>query len=508
MNSNSKTIAKNTIVVYLRIFITMFVGLFSSRFVLQALGESDYGLYSVVGGVIALFSFLSGALSQTTTRYINFEKAQPSGNVNKIFNISLVIHISFSIIIVLIAEILGMFYVHNYLVVDSNKIQDAIFVFQTSLITTCLSVLTIPFQSIFVANEKFLFIAIIEIIQTVVRFLFVISMLYYTGNNLRYYAVIMALTTLAGSVAYVIIACKKWKSITIWHFYSDRKAYANMLYFNNYTLLGAGALVTRSQGSMMVVNYFFGTSVNAAYAIANNVQSYVNLFIGNFDTASGPQITQLVSSGKIEESLKLVTRTCRICILLMCVVYFPLLVELSTILNLWLGDVPEHTVTLCKYTLGIAVVSATSGGLSKFIAAIGRIKWFQIQYSILYFLCIPASIILLAIGVNVYVVPLLFIISDVISRMIQLYLLHRYINLDVKKYIVESYTRPIIVFCILYVFVLCYSIFQPTDLIYKFMGVAITGLVSVSTVLLFGLNKAERNAVTMMFIKRKKQIYE
>lgn len=482
----------------------MFVGLFSSRFVLQALGESDYGLYSVVGGVIALFSFLSGALSQTTTRYINFEKALPSGNVNKIFNISLVIHITFAIVIVLIAEVLGLFYVHNYLVVESDKIQDAIFVFQTSLITTCLSVLTIPFQSIFVANEKFLFIAIIEIIQTVVRFLFIISMLYYNGNNLRYYAVIMAFTTLVGSVAYVFIAHKQWKSITSWHVYRDRNTYKDMLYFNNYTLLGAGALVTRSQGSMMVVNYFFGTSVNAAYAIASNVQSYVNLFIGNFDTASGPQITQLVSSGKFEESLKIVTRTCRICILLMCIVYFPLIVELPTILSLWLGDIPEHTVTLCRYTLGIAIISATSGGLSKFIAAIGKIKWFQIQYSILYFLCIPVSVLLLEFGLKVYVVPLLFIISDVISRMIQLYLLHRYINLNIKTYIVESYTRPLFVFCILYVYILCYSMLQPEELFTKFMGISITGFVSVATVLLIGLNKAERRAVIMMFIKRKK----
>ena len=496
MSNSNKTIAINTIVVYMRIFITMLVGLFSSRFVLKALGESDFGLYTVVGGIISMFSFLSGALSQTTTRYINYENARPKGNVNEIFNISLIIHIVFVAIIIIISEILGIYYINNYLVVDKLKIIDALFVFQTSLIITCLGVVSVPFQSLFIAKEKFIYIAIVEILQTIVRFGFILTMFLYDGNKLRYYAVIMSLTILIGCIIYVVESRRRWPKITKFKFYKDKEKYKQILYFNNYSLLGAGALVSRSQGSMMIVNYFYGTVVNAAYAIANNVQSYVNLFIGNFDTASGPQITQLVSCGNIEDSLRLVSRTCRICILLMCLIYFPLSVELEFILKLWLGNVPEGTTILCRYTLGIAIVSSTSGGLSKLIAAFGKIKWFQIIYSALYFSCLPISMFMLKYGTPVYIVPILFIISDLINRIIQYVLLNKYIHFDVIKFCIETYSKPIIVFSIMYFYELIYAKLGIIVEMNKFIGILITGILSILVSYFIGLKKCERNLLT------------
>lgn len=483
----------------------MFVGLFTSRFVLQALGVSDYGLYNVVGGVISMFTFISGSLSATTTRFINYEMGKPNGNTNRIFNISNVLHICFAILILILAESIGIYYIDNYLNVEAGKEADAMFVFQVSTIVACIGIINVPYQSLFIAHEKFSLIAIVDILNTVIRLALVLLLFLYNGNVLRLYAVFMSVMTIVTFIAYHYYSYRYWPATVKIKIIKEFKLYKDLLVFNNYNLLGTASLVARNQGSNMLINFFFGTAVNAAYAIANNVQTYVNIFIGNFDTAAGPQITQNVSSGKVQESLSLVYRTCRICILLMTIVYFPLFVELEFILRIWLGNVPKGTSTFCVFTLLIAVVSSTSGGLTQFINGYGKIKWFKIQYSILYLLCIPVGFTLFKMGMPAYYITVLFVISDVLSRINQLLLLRKLMNFSISKFLKEAYLRPTIVFAMMLIYSFVYRYLGINVPIYHIIGIVITFLIAIVTAFFIGLNKIERVKMKNVIINKIKR---
>ena len=497
--ANNKKIAKNTLIVYSRLFIAMFVGLLTSRFVLQALGASDFGLYNVVGGVIAMFTFISGSLATTTTRFINYEMGKVDGNINKIFNISNTLHIFFAIIILLLTEIIGVFYINNYLNVVPGKEADAMFVFQVSTIVACIGIINIPYQSLFIANEKFGTIAIIDIINTLIKLILALVLLIYKGNALRFYAVCMSLTTLFLFVSYHYLCYKYWSKEVKWNFVSKLKPYKELLIFNNYNLLATGSIIARSQGSNILINYFFGTTVNAAYAIGNSVQHYVNIFIGNFDTATAPQITQNLANGNIERSLYLVNKTCRICILLMEIVFFTLIVELDLILHLWLeNSIPDGTYTFCKYTLLIAVVSSTSGGLGQFINGSGKIKWFKIEMSVLYFSCLIFGYIAFKFGFPAYTIIILFVVTDVIHRSIQLFLLKVLMSFNIIRFIKEAYYRPFITFIILLAYVKMYGVLNISNIPYKFIGIFVTLLISSCIVYYFGLYKSERNKLILL----------
>ena len=295
-NSN-KRIAKNTLIIYAELFITIAINLALSRLVLQALGASDFGLYNVVGGVIAMFTFISSSLAVTTTRFLNFEMGKPDGDVNRIFNQSNLLHIAFALFILILLETFGIYYILNFLNVAPGKEADAMFVFQVSTIVACVGIISVPFQSVFVAHERFKTVAIANISNAIIKLLIVIALLYYSGNALRFYAVGMSVTTFLLFIFYYALSKRNWPSIVRWRLVKGRRSYKDQLFYSNWNLLSTASYVGRNQGSAVLINYFFGTVVNAAYAIAMMILQQVNNFVGKFDSAVGPQITQNMGGG-------------------------------------------------------------------------------------------------------------------------------------------------------------------------------------------------------------------
>lgn len=493
MQEGNKRIAKNTLIVYARMGVTTILGLISSRFVLKALGASDFGLYNVVGAIVVMFSFISSALYSTTTRFINYEQGKKNGNVNRIFNISLVIHIFFAITCLIFLETIGVVYINNFLNVAIEKEGDAMFVFQTSTIAACIGIINMPFQSLFIANEKFSIIAVIDICNAILKFILILVLLYYPGNSLRFYAVCMALTILLNATAYFIISKKKWPETIRTNFVREKSAYKEMLIFNNYSLLAAMSLIVRSQGSNMVINYFFGTIVNAAYAIAYTIQTYITTVVANFDSASAPQIIQDYSKGNYQRSFFLTTTTCRICVLLTMLFLFPIYSELDYLLFLWLGDnVPEGTSVFCKYTLLVALVSSTSGGLVQLINTVGRLKWFTWQFTILYVFALIISLLLFCLGYPPYTIIILYVIVDLISRFNQLLLLRKYINFDIMKFIKQAYSRPLIVFILGVIYI------ETNITESHILNLFISLIFVISAIFFIGLYSGERDSVFRM----------
>ncbi|MDE6284545.1 MAG: oligosaccharide flippase family protein, partial [Bacilli bacterium] len=258
-NFSNKRIAKNTLIVYTRLFFVSIIGLFTSRYVLQALGVSDFGLYNVVGSLLAILSFLSGSLTTTTTRFINIEEGKEDGNTNKIFNACLLIHIVVAAILLILAETIGIFYIRNYLNVSKGMEGPAMFVFQVSIVVACLGLINIPYQGLLMAKEKFSVIAVVEIINCIIKFILVLLLFIFANDRLQVYAIFMSFTTLISFIAFHWYCYSKWKHIIKKKLTIKNTNIKEVLKFNNYNLLSSLSLTIRDQGSNMLINYFFGT---------------------------------------------------------------------------------------------------------------------------------------------------------------------------------------------------------------------------------------------------------
>ena len=501
--TGNKRIAKNTIIVYLELFITMAVNLITARLVLQALGASDYGLYNVVGGVIAMFTFIANSMSRTTIRFLNFEMGKPDGNVNCIFNQSNVLHLSIASLIFVLLETIGIYHILNYLKVDPSKEADAMFVYQVSTVVTCIGIANVPYKSIFIAHERFLAVALVDIAHVIVKFGLIVLLFYYQGNALRLYAIIMSGTALLNFAIYYLWGSRNWPKIVKWKFVKDWRSYKDQFFFSNWNLLKTGSMVARNQGAAILINWFFGTTVNAAYAIAYTVQQQIIHFVGKFDSAVAPQMTQNLGAGNIDRAVYLASVTCRMCFLLMEIAFFTLYVELEYILKFWLGgNIPEGTVTFCQYTLFIAVVSSTSGGLVQLINGFGKLKWFMIQMGLWYSLSLVVSYILFSWGYPAYVIVIMFVLSDIIYRIVELVLLKKLFSIDILRFIKDAYGRPIIIFVLIFAFVRLYQALDFCQSLSHIGGMILILFITSAFAMYVGLKRVERARLFSIVIKK------
>lgn len=491
-NSANKRIAKNTLFMYIRLFTTMLIGLYTSRVVLSVLGVSDYGLYSIVGGVLAMFTFISGSLSSATSRFFNVEMGKPKGNVNRSFNINLVLHICLAVIILILAETIGLWYIYNQLNIEPGKTVDAVFVYQISILTACLGIVNGPYVSLFSAFERFGFLAAFDIVNTIIRLGCVILMQYYEGNSLRFYALIMCFTTLNTFVMYHWISARNWPNIIRLKFVRGWKCYKEVLVFSNWNLLSTTALMVRSTGTDLIINSFFGTAVNGAFAISKTVNNYITTFSTNFDSASAPQIIQSYSAGNNERCNYLVNKLGRFCLLLFEIIFFPLYIELNFILHLWLGEVPDGVLTFCQLNLLLAGVALTCGGIVQVINASGKIKWFKINGSAFFILCIPVGYVFLRNGASAYIILVLFIIADILQRIIQLILMKTILGFDSWAYVKAAYFKPFIIAVIMSIALWGYSHITVEPVYLKLLAIFLCFVVTVMLIYLIGLTKGEK----------------
>lgn len=502
MREENKRIVKNTAVVYTRLVITTLLGLVSSRFVLKALGASDFGLYNVVGSIVVIFSFLNAALYSTTTRFLNYEQGKENGDVNRVFNVSFAVHIGFAVITLALLETIGVIYINHFLNVSVGKEADAMFVFQVSTVISCIGIVCVPFQSVFISKEKFSFVAIVDITGAIIKFALIVLLLYYNGNVLRFYAVSMALVLLMTNVIYFIESHKRYLETVKYKFVKEKGAYKEILTFNNYNLLGTAALIVRNQGSNMLINFFFGTIVNAAYAIAYSVQGYIISFVSNFDTASSPQITQSFSGCDMNRAIFLTTTTCRICMLLTMLLLFPIYVELDFVLQMWLGEnVPDGADQLCKYTLIVALVSSTSGGVTQLIQSVGKLKYFILQYAVLYLVALVSGFVFFTKGFPPYSIILAYATADIISRANQLFLLHKLIGFKVGLFIRDAYIRPTLVLFGGILYCCIASQIEISSITGHVINVVLAIFFMLLVIFFIGLFEYERNIVVSKFDK-------
>lgn len=453
------------------------------------------------GGFVGLLNFISAAMSSTTTRFINYEMGKVDGKPRKIFNVCLIIHVGFALVFLLLAESIGLYYILNYLNVDAGKEADAMFVYQISIMVASVGVINIPYSSLLFAYEKFGMVAIIDIVNVLVKFFLVISLLFYSGNSLRLYALGMSLITLSSFITYYYIAYKNWPEVISFKWYGAKNEFKKILFFNNYNILSVVAIICRSQGCNMLINYFFGTMVNGAFSVAYSVQQYVLTLTDNIDRAASPQIIQNVSKGNFERSNLLVYRMGKFSVLIIELVYFPVSLEIDFLLRLWLGNVPNGASVFCQYTLIIAFLAATAAGMGQVINACGTIKWFKIQMSFLYIAVLPLGFILFKRGFPPYSILILFILSDFFNRVNQLYLLKKINHFDSWRFVKEAYWAPLKVLIVM----LFVSFFYKSLLLQSawahLLGIFVLFIITFLIIYIVGLDRSEKEKIVIVIKK-------
>jgi O-antigen/teichoic acid export membrane protein len=495
MSSDNRLIVKNSLILYVKLFITSAIGIFTSRIVLQSLGASDYGLYNVVGGIVVLVNILNTSLTSTTYRYIAFEigQNQPE-SINKVFNISLVLHGFMAVLVILFVETLGIYYVNYYLNVAADKIADAIFVLRMSVLAVVSSIFGIPFRGLLVATEKFAVQAIIEVTFVLIRIPALIWLYVYSGNQLRFYAILTVVISIALTVATIVYCRKKMTRYVQWHFQKGFCKYREMLGFSSWILIGALSCIGRIQGAALIINAFFGVTINASFAIANSLNQIVLMVSQNLGQAAIPQITKSYSGGNTERSMDIVSYISKYSFFLLMLPAIPILLETKYLLHLWLGVVPQYTEIFCKLIIINSLAECLGAGIPAMVAATGKIKWFQIIMGGISLLTLPIAYYCCKLGCPPHIILVVQIVIALVNAIIGQVLLKKIIAFDVKRFLATSYLR------IAYVLVLVLPLFVIRDLFKEGLirFIVVSGSASLwlgVTIFLVGMTFREREIV-------------
>lgn len=503
MRSANRRIAKNTAFMYVRLLTTMVIGLYVSRLALEILGVSDYGLFAVVGGVLAMFTFISNSLASATSRFFNTEMGKKDGDVNASFNINLLLHVCLAIIIFALAETIGLWYVYNRLNVEPGKLADAVFVYHISIITACLGIVNGPYQSLFAAHERFKFMAVMDIVNSFVRLGCILMLSLYRGDYaLRVYSIIFSLTTANTFVVYHWVAYRNWAHIIKYRFVGGWQRYREVLSFGGWNVLATMAYMVRSSGSDLLLNSFFGTAMNGAFAISRTVNQSIMSFTGSFDSASAPQIIQSYAAGDNDRCTYLCNKIGRINILMFELLCIPLLIELDFVLRLWLGKVPDGAYMLTYLNIIVGGMSLTCGGIFNLINATGRIKWFKVNTSAFFIACIPVGYIMFDNGFPAYSILVLFLLADVLQRGVQLYLMHRLLGFDSWRYAREAYGRPMVIGIIAAAGFYLHSFLNIESALESIATIGATAVLTILLIYGIGLTGDERAAIKRVLIRR------
>lgn len=437
ISTNNKRIAKNTLFLYIRMLLIMAVSLYTSRVVLNALGVEDYGIYNVVGSVVTMFAFLNGALVTTTQRYLTFELGKGDfDQLKKVFTTSVYIHAIISLLIVILAETVGLWFFYNKMVIPAERITAAMWVFQLSIVTMVIQVMSAPFNSIIVSRERMGVFAVISILEAILKLAIVYLLLALSYDRLILYAILIAIVQTVICGVYITY-CRN-------HFaesYLVRGTNNNLLIemgkFAGWNIWGNLAATLFGTGLNLLLNVFFGPLVNAARGIAVQVETAVAQFSTNFLMAVNPQITKLYAQNSLTEMHRLLFRSSKFACYLMLMISLPVILETPVLLTLWLKVVPDYTVPFLRLLLGIVVIDSMARPLMTAAAATGDVKKYQSIIGGILLSIVPVAYIVLKLGgdpTSVYVVHLCICIIAFIARLL---IIKPMIHLSIKEYFIS-----------------------------------------------------------------------
>lgn len=504
---NTKRIAKNTLMLYVRMLFGMLVSLYTSRVVLQALGVEDYGIYNVVGGFVAMFSLISGALSHSAGRFLTFELGRGNMNgVKRYFSTSLLIHIALAFIILIVSETVGMWFLNNRMVIPDDRLSAANWVFHASVFSFMINLFSVPYNASIVSHERMNIFAYIGIIDIMLR-LFVVLFIAYSPFNfdrLIVYAILLVLVSCLIQTIYVLYCRKHFEECRL-SLVFDTVCWKKMWAFTGWNFVGGTALVLKDQGVNVLLNLFFGPIVNTARGLSSTVSTAVYSFSGNFMTALNPQITKSYAAGDNEYMFKLIERGTRFSFYILLIIALPVLFETDFILSLWLNDFPEYTVIFVRLVLIQAMIDILSNTIVTAQAATGKIRNYQIAVGGMLLMNFPLSYLFLKFGGQPESTMYVAIFVSICCLLIRLIILRKNIQLSVMWFVKKICYNVFIVtaFSLLIPFVLYFTM---SDGWSKFLIVTVFCFISsVVSAFFIGCSHSERQFIgeRIIYIKSK-----
>lgn len=505
--NHSKRVMLNSIILYIKIIITMLISLVSVPMILNALGKSDYGLYNLIAGVISMLSFLNASMSITTQRFLSVAIGEKNNEkLNNIYNTSLVLHIILGLIIVVLLEVCYLFLFDGFLNIEPERIQAAKLVYQFIVASTFFTIVSVPFGALMNAKENMLAFSIIAIIDSLLKLILAFYLSRCTYDRLIVYGACISVISFCSVLFNLVYTKIKYKEFRInFGKYFSKEYFKQIFEFAGWNTLGAVAMIGRNQGVAVIFNLFCGTVANAAYGIANQVNGVLGYFSSTFQKALNPQLMQSEGMHDRLRLIRISLISSKYSVWVIALFAIPLIVEMPYVLKLWLKDVPEYTLRLSQLILVLAIVYQYSVGLMSSIQAVGRIKNYFIVMSVLILMNLPVCYCVLKFGMPLYYCIIVFIVIEFISLITRLFMAQKIVGIKFLEFVKKVVLPTIFSIFIGSIFILPLHFFMEES----FLRVALVSIVYLIIYLGFAwffiLDTEIKNSIKKLIFKFVKQ---
>lgn len=501
--TNSNRIIINTMAQYTRTIINVCLSLYSTRLILSALGQSDYGIYSVVAGVIAMMSFITNALVVTTQRFLSiYHGKNDPQKIRQIFGNSMLLHILIASILGVVLFCLGSWITHDFLNIVVERQQAAWYVYNAAVVMLMLTFITAPIRALFIARENIVYISIVDVVDGILKLLIAIGLSHIAYDHLVSYSVLMAGITLVNLLAFSIYASAKFPEFHLprlrdW----DKQFIKELSHFAGWTTYSMGCIIGRNQGIAVVLNIFYGTIVNSAYGIAQQVLGAVQFISTSILNAMNPQIMKAEGSGDRSRMVRLCEYESKYAFLLLSLVAIPLIAEMDTVLHFWLGEVPEHAVMFCRCILAASLCDQISVGLTTANQAVGKIRTYNLIFYTFKLLVVILAWGCIKAGLPLVSVMWCYIGVELFTSFLRLPLMKRIANIAILPFCKNVFLKIIVPATTMSI--VCYISVRYVNLSWR---IILTTLLSVATGLLSiwitSLRKEEKQHITQLIKKK------
>lgn len=494
-SSENKRIAKNSLYLFLRMLVLLMVGLYTSRVLLIALGVFDYGIYNVVGGIVSMFVFINYAMINSTQRYVTYELGRnDQKRLSLVFSTSMNIHAAIALIIVLLSETIGLWFLYNKVVIPADRMNAAFWVFQFSVISCFVNIMSMPYNALIIAHEKMSAFAYISLLDAGFKLGIVYLLLISDWDRLIFYGFLILMVTII-DISIYISYCRRKFSESAYHYIVDKPLTIEMTKFASWNLLGNLSFVCYTQGLNLLLNVFFNPIVNAARGITVQIQTGVSNFSYNVENAIKPQITKSYAQRDLHRMHTLIYASARLSYYTLLMVALPIFLEIETILNLWLAEVPPHTANFVRITILILLAEALANPLLTAVQATGHLKKYQFTVSLLSFFILPFSYVALLFYPVPEVVFFVNLLIGIVTQFIKLWVVGRLIELSIRLYVKNVFIKTFAVTTLACMLTFPLLYFLDAGIIRLAFVLCYGGLVVMSLVYMVGLNNDERQLV-------------
>lgn len=483
----------------------MGLSFYTVRVVLRTLGIVDYGIYNVVGGIVVMFSFLSNTMASASQRFFSFELGQGNREqLKKTFSMTMTIYILIAMVILVLAETVGLWFLNTQLTIPAERMDAARWVYQFSILAFMMTMFTVPYNAAIIAHENMRVYAYVSIIDVTLKLIIVYLLRLFLFDKLQLYAVLTLTVTTIVTLIYRTYCMRKFEECR-YSFYWNTPLFRKIMSYSGWNLLGALSSVGKNQGINIVLNVFFGPTINAARGIAYQVQSVVLNFGNNFFTALRPQIIKSYAANEREELMRLVFQSTKFSFYLLLLLSLPILLQTNFILGLWLNKVPNFTIVFIQLVIIDTLLELLMNPIVSLVQATGKVKWYQIAVGGIRLLCLPFAFIFLKLGFGPATVFYILVINTILCNVLRVIMAKKLLDFDLKDYMKQVVLVMAVVSFISFIFPkLIQHYLIGTSMMDSIMMLFITGICSLITIVTFGLSKEERRFITATLAKKLK----